>query len=260
MKRAFLLPIMILVLVYSCESYEQEEVTCLPVNMTATIIDGAEAKKIIADFNYVPGTNRLDHITWSNHQTHYFEYDETERISVVRMLRVDTKVQEEKWFIYDGTLVDKIILVKKHLDMIFLEPVDSLYLGYIDFEYQGEQIISERRYEIQEGDNELKLVRSVEYEYDGNGNMLLSEASDPTTQLGERKSMTYDSSKHPFSDLQYYFTGETFVNNLLSKQEDQKELNFDYDLRLNEYGYPEIIFEKLGSINSRIIRYSYMLQ
>ena len=61
MKSIFgFLPLMILVLFYSCESYSEDEVICLPVSMNATIVKGTETKKIIADFHYIPETDRLD--------------------------------------------------------------------------------------------------------------------------------------------------------------------------------------------------------
>ena len=242
----------------SCETYNDKEMICLPVNMTATIVQGSETKKIIADFNYIPGTDRLDHITWSNHQTHYFEYDESNRITVVRQLKVDVKAQEERWFEYDGSLVDKINLVHRNLHYVYLEPVDSIYMGYIQFEYEGQYIIEEKRYEKSENGEMMEVVWKVEYEYDSNGNILSSSASDPRTKSGESMTMTYDSNKHPFSDLQYYFTGESFVNNQLSKSLGEEDFSFEYDIRLNDQGFPEIIYEKLGLTYSRIIRYSYM--
>jgi hypothetical protein len=70
--------------------------------------------------------------------------------------------------------------------------------------------------------------------------------------------MTYDNNRHPFSDLQYYFTGESFVNNQLSKYLGEEDFSYSYDIELNEYGYPETIYEKLGLTHSRIIRYSYL--
>lgn len=242
----------------SCETYNEEEMICLPVNMTATVIQGTETKKIIADYNYVPGTNRLDHITWSNHQTHYFEYDESERMLVVRQMKVDVKIQEEKWFIYNGSLVEKIILVKRNLDYIYLEPVDSVYVGYIEFEYEGKHIVEERRYEESKDENMMEVVWKVEYEYDSNGNILSASASDPRTVSVNSMTMTYDNNRHPFSDLQYYFTGESFVNNQVSKYLGEEDFSYSYDIELNEYGFPEIIYEKLGLTHSRIIRYSYL--
>lgn len=248
----------ILSVIYSCDSNNKEEVVCLPVNMTATIVQGTETKKIIADFHYVPGTNRLDHITWSNHQTHYFEYNEAGRLMVVRQMKVDVKVQEEMWFGFDGSLVDRVVLVKRNLDYTYLEPLDSIYYGYIEFGYEGVNIIEEKRFEVSGDGKSIEAVWIVVYEYDANGNIVSSSASDPGTNATESFLMTYDQSKHPLSGLQYYFSGESFVNNMISKSDGDQNFNYSYDLQLNDQGYPEIIYEKLGIITSRIIRYSYL--
>ncbi|MCK5135396.1 MAG: hypothetical protein KAR19_06365 [Bacteroidales bacterium] len=247
----------VLTVVLSCDGYNKEEVICLPVNMTATIVQGIETKKIIADFHYIPETDMLDHITWSNHQTHYFEYNEAGRLMVVRQMKVNMKVQEEMWFNCDGSLVDRVVLVKRNLDYRSLEPIDSIYTGYIEFEYEGKNIIKEKRYKMSGGGMKKKVVGEVEYEYDAHGNVLSRRASDPRTESTESFTMTYDNNKHPFSGLQYYFSGESFVNNLLSKSIEEDDLSYSYDLRLNDHGYPEIVYEKLGITNSRIIRYSY---
>ncbi len=243
----------------ACETFnEEEQVICLPVNMTATVIQGTETKKVIADLHYIPETVLLDHITWSNHQTHYFEYDEMERMHVVRQVKVDAKVQEEMWFIYDGTLVKRIDLVTRNLDYTYLEPLDSIYSGYIEYTYEGQNIIEEDRYEITQGGMREEYVWNAEYEYDQQGNMLSSRASDPRTSSEESVQMTYDLAKHPFSHVQYYFNGESFVNNLLSKTITKDNFNYSYESHLNEHGYPETINEKLGTSNTRVIRYSYI--
>lgn len=259
MKSIFsFLPLMILVLFCSCESFTEDEVVCLPVNMTATVVQGTETKKIIADFHYISESNRLDHITWSNHQTHYFEYDDSERIMVMRQMKVDIKLQKERWFYYEGSRIVRINLVERNLDRTYLEPLDSIYVGYIEFVYEGGNIIEENRYELSENEKNLELVWEVKYEYDASGNILSSNASDPRSNTAESVRMTYDSSKHPYSDLQYYFNGESYVNNLLSKVIEEEGFDYSYDVRLNEFGYPETVYEKLGLVNSRIIRYSYM--
>lgn len=245
----------------SCETFhDEDEVICLPVNVTTTLVQGSQTKKIIADFHYDPGTDRLDHITRSDHQTHYFEYDGAGKISVVRLVKVDRKVQEEMWFHYDGALVERVMLVKRNLDYIFLEPVDSVYTGSIRFEYNGGDVVEETRTEVCSDSKKEEMVWKVEYDYDNSGNITSIHRFDPRTRSAEEATLTYDNSKHPFSDLQYYFTGESFVNNLLSKTVDAEDITYNYELRLNEYGYPEMIYEKLGMSNSRIIRYSYMVK
>jgi hypothetical protein len=249
-----------LLLVCSCEGFQEEEqVVCLPTNMTATIVQGGSSTKIIADFHYVPETDLLDHITWNNHQTHYFEYDAIGRLSVVRQMKVKEKVQEEMWFEYEGAMVSLVVIVKKNLDYSYLEPVDSAYVGHIAFDFEGKDIVRERLYEVsEEGGNEI-LVRTKDYAYDAEGNILSSTVSYPGgNETAEIVEMTYDTSKHPFSALRYYFNGESFVNNLMSKSSGIGDTNYQYDLRLNSQGYPEIIYETLGSSNTRIIRYSYL--
>lgn len=248
----------LLSLLCACESYyQEEEVICLPVNMSATIIQGSETKKLVADFNYIPGLDLLDHITWSNKQSHFFNYDELGKLQTLIHMNMDTQVQEEMWFVYNGTLVERIDLVTRNLDY-FLEPVDSVYLGYTKFEYIGNHVVSESKYEFtQEGMME-EFTWKVEYKYDQQGNMLSCRAFDPRSESLESVDMTYDTSKHPFSGLQYYFNGESFVNNLLSKTLVEEGFNYNYEIELNEYGYPETIVEKLGAIHTRTISYSYI--
>lgn len=258
MKHYLLLAIFALFLfTVACESPEDEvEPICLPLNMSITLVQGSQSSKIIADFYYLPDSELLDHITWSNHQTHYFEYDASGRISVVRVMRVDAKVQEERWFVYDGPQVERVDLVKRNLDYTFLEPLDSIYSGYIELEYDGEYIIEESEYEISEGGHREEYVRNLTLAYDERGNLLSSSEMDPRSGEIIDRTMTYDESKHPFFALQYYFDGESFINNLLTKSEGD-DFNYIYNVTLNEADYPETMYEKLGSTYTRIINYSY---
>jgi hypothetical protein len=241
----------------ACEtSQETEKPILLPVNMSITLVQGNQTNKIIADFHYLPDDKKLDHITWSNHQTHYFEYNESGRLKVVRVMRVDVKIQEERWFVYDGSLVERIDLVKRNLDYKTLEPLDSIYTGYVELKYEGEDIIEESEYVITEGGFREEYIRDVTYEYDSRGNLLSSTEVDPRKRETLSRTMTYDQSKHPFYALQYYFTGESFVNNMLTKSE-ENDFDYTYNLQLNEDEYPEIIYEELGSTYTRIINYSY---
>jgi hypothetical protein len=259
MKHCILLAILVpLLLTMACETTPEEvEARLLPENMSITLVQGSQTTKIIADFYYVPQTEQLDHITWSNHQTHYFEYDESNRIKVVRMIKVDTKVQEERWFVYDGQEVERIDLVKRNLDYIYLEPVDSIYAGYKELKYEGEYITEESDYEISADGFREEFVRKVSYTYDDRGNLISSIESDPVSGETRYQAMTYDEeSKHPFYALKYYFDGESFVNNMLTKS-DVDGFEYNYDLLLNDEKYPETVYEKLGSSYKRIINYSY---
>lgn len=246
-------------LLTSCETTPEEEaqVRYLPTNMTATVIMGTNTTKIIADFNYVPDSDLLDHITWSNHQTHYFEYNASGQLAVLRQLKVKEKVQDEYWFAYDGERIQEVILIRKNLDYAYLTPIDSSYTGRIEYEYEGKQIVLETEYGVQKGNKKEYKVKEVSYTYDARGNMLSSLLSYFDGSLDDlRTEMTYDSGNHPFSGLKYYFTGESFVNNQLTKTSGLE--NYSYNVTLNEQNYPESIYEKLGSSNTRIFRYTYM--
>ena len=170
-------------------------------------------------------------------------------------MKVDDKVQEERWFVYDGLLVERIDLVKRHLDYTYLEPIDSIYTGYVEFAYEGENIIEESEYEISAGGHREEYVRNVSYEYDSQGNLLSSTVLNPKSGENSIMTMTYDQNKHPYLALQYYFIGESYVNNMLSRSEN--DFDYTYELLLNDHEYPETIYEKLGSSYTRIINYSY---
>jgi len=261
MKNYILLAVLPLFLfAIACESVEQEEVpVCFPTNISITLVQGSQTSKIIADFHYLTGTELLDHITWSNHQTHYFEYDATDRISVIRIMNVDTKVQEEQWFVYDGLLVERVDLIKRNLDYTYLEPLDSIYAGYVEYSYEGENITEEYEYEISADGHREEYVRNVTYAYDSEGNLVSKTELDPRSGESTQMSMTYDQTKHPYFALRYYFNGETYVNNMLTRSAGSG-FDYTYDLTLNEYEYPETVYEKLGSAYSRIISYAYMVK
>ena len=251
----------LLLSLFACESHMDEiETICLPVNMTITQVQGSMTHKLIADFHYLPESDLIDHITWSNHQTHYFQYDASGRLAVLKIMKVDAKVQEEMWFVYEGSLAERVDLVTRNLDYVYLEPKDSIYTGYVELEYNGQQVIRESEYTLSAHGNQEELVRSVHHEYDVQGNLISSTVLDVVTGEKEHLSMSYDQSKHPFGGLQYYFNGESFVNNVVRKSVQETEFEYTYDLRLNEYQYPELIYEKLGSSSTRIIKYAYTIK
>lgn len=262
MKTYLLLPVLVLfLLATACETAPEElESTCLPLKLSMTLVQGSSTTKIIADFHYIPDTELLDRITWSNHQTHYFEYDDMGRLKVLKMMKVDVRVQEERWFEYDGDLVERVDLIKRNLDYAYLEPLDSIYTGYVEYEYEGKYVIEESEYEISEGGFREDYIRNVSYTYDSEGNLTAVEEYDPSSGERNTTSMTYDQSKHPYFALPYYFEGTSYVNNMLSKSDEGTGMDYTYDLVLNEFEYPETVYEKLGSTYTRFISYSYMLK
>jgi hypothetical protein len=252
-------PLFLVMLLGACGILPEEvETLCLPLSMSATVIAGSNTTKIIADFSYLEDSDLLDHITWSNYQTHYFEYDEQEQLAVVRKLKVKEKIQEEMWFRRDGSLVSEVRLVVRNLDYIYLEPLDSIYIGHIAFEYEGSLVTRETCYDAPREGGEEVMVSRTDYTYDAGGNIL----SSTTTGFGEgagtvSAQMSYDQGKHPLSGLKYYFTGESRVNCLASRSSGIDTGEYTYDNRLNANGYPETIYENLGSSITSIIRYTY---
>ena len=250
---------LLLLTVCSCETItEEEDNFCLPVNMSVTVVQGSQTTKIIADFHYQEDSELLDHITRSDYQTQFFEYDDSDRITVLRVMRVDLKVQEELWFVYEGALMERIDLVTRTLHYTTLEPLDSIYTGYVEFEYEGKDIIEELEYAISKNGRKETYVKNVSYEYDINGNLLSYITKDPKSGESSRMDMTYDQSKHPFGGLTYYFTGESFENNILTKSAEDSDLDYTYEIQLNNQEYPETIFERMGSSLTRVIKYSYI--
>lgn len=259
MKHLFVTLLLISVfLLSSCEkSFEGDSsLLLLPTSMSETVIAGSNTTRVMADFHYHPDSDLVDHITWSNHQIHYFSYDAAKKLVVLKKLKVLEKVQEELYFSYEGEQVSEVLLVKRNLDYTYLEPLDSIYTGRIVYENEGMRVISEREYGIQKDSNREVLVREVAYEYDGGGNILSRKTSYMDgSEKDETIDISYDAGKHPLSGLSYYFTGESFVNNPLTRIVDKDD--YSYDITLNSENYPEVIYEKLGSSHTRVFRYTY---
>lgn len=262
MKSKITLFIASLLILFACEGNQDDDPgrKLLIDNISETIILGSSSDRILADFHYVDGSKLIDHITWSNHQTHYFEYDAQDRISVVRMKKIDVKRQEEMWYEYDENGPVRIKLVLKNLDYVYLEPVDSSYTGYVEYGYSGNRIDTETRYEFPVPAGSAVMTSKCSFIYDDRGNILRRERTEyiDGTAISEVVDMTYDEGLHPFSGLSYYFTGESTVNNMLSRSSSVDGSNYSYEIQTNDYGYPEVIFEQLGSTNTRIIRYTYL--
>ena len=100
-----------------------------------------------------------------------------------------------------------------------------------------------------------EYVRHVSYTCDVRGNLTFKVELDPASGETRETTLTYDQNKHPFYAPGYYFHGETYVNNMLTRTDG--DFKYTYETLLNEYTYPETVYEKLGSACSRIINYSY---
>lgn len=251
-----ILPVFTLAILFSCETESFEDLqVCLPERISTTLIQGTTTTRIIADFHYLPDSRLIDHITWSNHRTDYFAYDGTGRLTMVSQVRVDEKLQQDMIFEYEGEKVTGAKLVDRNLDYTYLEPVDSAMTGRVSYHYDGERIIREKRFSISAGQEVLQ--GTTEYHYDVSGN-ITSRTNNISGESPETTEFTYDSNRHPFSALAYYFSGESFVNHPLTKSSEYSNMDFHYQVKSNASGFPEMVYETLGGSNTSIIRYSYI--
>lgn len=259
MNKQTLLILFTAFLIQSCES-EQEQMTqtLLPETASETIIDGVSTRRIMADFHYVEGSRLIDRIVWSNHQTHFFEYGEKDRLLVVRKVKVQEKLQDEYWFEYQEERMIRANIIRKNLDYFCLLPLDSSYVGYLDYQYEEGRVAEERRHGFdQEGNQVLEQKRTFSYDPEGNIiRRVTTSYGEPESTLSEE--MSYDKGLHPFSGLHYYFTGNSHRNNVVSLTTSHDNTCYQYELEANSDGYPEIIFESLGAYHSRVLRYTYL--
>jgi len=246
-----------LIVASSCESENATLVRCFPDRMSANIIGGVTGN-LTADFHYVPDSELLDHITWSDKKTHYFEYDDFGNLTLVRLKRIDYKVQEEQWFSYEGNKIIRVDECVKRLDIIYLDPIegDSSYTGHREFEYSGNNITLEKIYQVEKNKKETLVIENA-YEYDGNGNIIRSVLTDIEAKSEETTALSYHQSKHPYSQINMVFTGETYINNVLSRTEQTDNLEYTYEIVFDNNKYPSEVIEKTNGRVSRVTRYTY---
>ncbi|MBN1131581.1 MAG: hypothetical protein JXR52_08330 [Bacteroidales bacterium] len=256
-RTASLISALILVVLASCETESSREVRCFPKRMAVTIA-GGETTKLTADFTYVPGTGLLDHITWSNKQTDYFEYNDRGLPVLVRMKKVGFKIQEELWFIYEDERLVRLDRCSRRLDIIYQEPVegDSTFTGFHLYDYAGNRIGRERIYTTSDG-KKTELAEEIEYVYDETGNVVRMTSTDAKTKKQDILNFSYHASHHPFSQIKFYFTGESFIHNIITKSDLSENLEVTYDIILDGNRYPQQVVERTNSVLSRVIQYTY---
>lgn len=250
--------LVVVLLICSCDTLDENLKSCFPVRMSANIISGTDTYNLTADFKYIPETDVLDHITWSNRQTRYYEYDESGILKVIKLKKIDPKIQEETWFRYEGDRLVRLDLCIKHLDIIYLEPIegDSAFTGYHLFDYAGDRISQEKIFEVEKTKKET-LVIEKDYNYDAIGNMTHYNMINLITKAEESMSMAYGPGLHPYSQLNMYFDGETHINNVLTKTSETENLEYTYEIVLDNNRYPEEIIEKTNGMVSRVTMYTY---
>ena len=176
----------------------------------------------------------------------------------MRLKRIGPKIQDELWFSYENKRLVRIDECTKRLDFIYLEPIegDSTFTGFHLFEYAGDLIATEKVYNAKDGKKEI-FIRQIDYEYDEYGNIINYTTTDIDTKSEEIVELTYHRSNHPYSRVNMYFTGETCINNVLTKTDLSEGLEYTYEIILDNNQYPKQILEKTNGMVSRIIMYTY---
>ena len=195
----------------ACET--EQIVSCYPLRITRTISQGTKATAITADYKYE--NDLLDRIILSNYQTHYYRYDENDRVTVISRKNVQTYAKSESWLTYTDGLPSRSDEYRITLDAFTQEDSDTTLTGHRDFVYEGNKVVSEKIFEKNELGT-MVLAGIKEYEYDGAGNMTkYLHLTDLEGDTIEAFSYVYDLLPNPFSSLELPFEGETHVNNVL---------------------------------------------
>lgn len=249
--------ILLLLFVFSsaCET-ESTEVTCYPQRVKTTLSSGAGAISITADYKYTG--ELVDRIIWSNSQTHYFSYDEENQLSKVEEINVKTLVKTEYRVTYDSYQLMRIEKYRSGLDYLTQQPIDTSYVGYQVFSHEGANVSEEEVFVRPDETVDFSLKYRKKYSYDQAGNITeLVSMNLWSGDTAESYTFTYDLQKNPFDALKLYFNGESFVNNVLQKEDKVNDNTYNYQIIYNANLYPEQINVKEDGYLYQVITYDY---
>ena len=231
------------------------EIECYPQRVKTTLSTGAGAASITADYKY---TGKLvDRIIWSNSQTHYFSYDAENQLSKVEEVNVKTLIKTEYRITYDGyqlTRIDKYISI---LDYLTQEPVDTSYVGYQTLQHNGAYVSDEEVYERKKENKDFSLKFKKKYSYDLAGNISSLVSLKPSGDTAESYTFSYDLLKNPYDALKLYFNGESFVNNILQREDLLNDNTYTYQVIYNANQYPDQVNIKEDGLLFQVVTYDY---
>jgi len=256
MVRLALLLSLSMLLMAGCET-DQEESYCYPQRITQTIPEGSETTQVTADFNYED--NRLDHIIWSNFQTHYFSYLEDGNLRSVAKKNVQTFRTRESVMVYDEGRVSRTNKYSISLDRFTQENLDTTFTGYHLFTYEDGHIVLEEVYSNNEENTGADLAAYNMYTYDAVGN--ITRAVSLTAKGGDTlsaSSFTYDNKKHPFNGLELPFEGESHINNVHERTDLVSGDVYFHQVIYTPSDYPEQLNIKQESYLTEVIRIDYL--
>nr|MDA3821591.1 hypothetical protein [Bacteroidales bacterium] len=246
---------LLLVLVMTLSGCETKtEIQCFPQRIS--IKGDAGATSINSDYKYMGDT--LDHIVWSNYQTHTYLYNSSNQLVRVSKKNVQTFKKHEFELIYKDGLVDRRDEYLMELDRLLQEDLDTTFVGYVEYEYNGIDVVAEKVYSLNEEDGEIAIQFYKEYEYDLYGNISSYVCFDGIEgDTVDAFTYKYDTNNNPYSSIKMLFEGESYVNNIIESYDVVNDLLYKHTMAYSTTNFPEQIIIKQGSINYEITSISY---
>ncbi len=238
-----------------CET--EHEVECFPQRVKTTLASGTNATSITADYKYTG--NLIDRIIWSNSRTHYFSYNSEEQLTKIEEFNVKTLMKTEYRISYDGIYLSRVEQYLSVLDYQTQKEVDTSYVGYHTYIHENGNISEEKVFERENETQDFVLLQNSEYSYDILGNLTgMTSVDEISGDTLESYTFIYDLQKNPYNALQLYFHGETFVNNILQKDNLLTEETYTYQIIYNSSQYPNQINIKENGYLYQVITFDYV--
>ncbi len=243
------------VMVSGCDE-QAYETSCLPERIIRKESGTIKVSSVIADFKYEG--DKLERIVWSNSQTHFNSYSEEGKLIKVARKNIQNFQKLESHITYDHALAVRTDEYRMRLDQSTQEDIDTVHVGYREFEYDGDKLVAERVFEKGDDSDRMELAKYKEYEYDLSGNMVKHVSFDDYKgDTIEAFSYMYDNRKHPFSSLDLLFEGETHVNNILTKTDLLRGVVYSYKNVYSYTSFPEQIIIEQGNILTEVVSINY---
>lgn len=230
--------------------------SCFPERIIRKASGTINPYSVISDFKY--DGDKLERIVWSNSQTHSNSYNADGKLEKVARKNTQNFQKLESHITYDRALAVRTDEYRIKLDQFTHEDIDTVHMGYREFEYDGDKLVAERVFEKSDDSERMEMTKYNEYEYDLSGNMVKHVSFDDYRgDTIEAFSYVYDNRKHPFSSLDLLFEGETHVNNVLSKTDLIKGIVYSYKNVYSHFSFPEQIIIEQENILTEVVSIDY---
>lgn len=236
----------------ACEG-NGDGIQCYPTRVKRTFA-GTSATTITADYRYAG--NLVDRIIWSNSQTHYYYYDEQQRISEIARVYVERLQKSLLKFSYENDRIERIDEYTITLDYVTQEDTDTVYSGYRELEYDAGRVVAEHYYVVKEDQKNAAFDQTYrhDFEYDAAGNLVSYTVTDILQdQIVESWSMEYDTGSNPYSAIDLYFNKESNVNNILRRTDNISGESFTHQVIYNTNAYPQQVTIRNEAFQGNIV-------